>query len=185
MRHQALKSFISTGIIATVLLSIGMVAEALDTNAVNAGVPVTLQKFYALDSSNKYLAEHAAAVLVFPTITKGGIGIGGEHGDGALQQNGKTVGYYSISGASIGVTFGLSDYSQVILFNTADALNTFLNTGDWSVGADASVAVAKSGATATAESRANKKPVLVYTFGAKGLIGDASLGGTKISKIAQ
>src|SRR5215469_16733260 len=83
-------------------------ALAADTAAINAKVPATLAKFYALSSNNKLLANNAAAVLVFPDVTKGGIGVGGEHGDGALQEQGKNVGYYSISGASIGLTLGLS-----------------------------------------------------------------------------
>ena len=93
--------------------------------------------------------QNAAAVLVFPSITKAAIGVGPEHGDGALQKNGKTVGYYSISGASIGLTVGVSRHSQVILFNTPEARDKFVNGNDWSVGADTSVAVMKKGAGGT------------------------------------
>ena len=88
MRNRMLKSFISIAT-ATVLALIGTVAFALDTAAIDSQVSATLEKFYALSSGNKALAEKAAAVLVFPDITKGGIGIGGEHGNGALQENGK------------------------------------------------------------------------------------------------
>jgi len=177
-------SFISIAT-ATVLALLGTVAFALDTSAIDSQVSATLEKFYALSSGNKALAEKAAAVLVFPDITKGGIGIGGEHGNGALQENGKTVGYYSISGASIGLTLGLSHHSQVILFNTPEARDKFLKGGDWSLGADTSVAVMKKGAGGNYDTQSLSKPVNVFVFGERGLMGDASLGGAKISKIKQ
>jgi lipid-binding SYLF domain-containing protein len=173
----------SVGAIATMLIGSG--ALAADTAAIDKQVAATLDRFYTLSDPNKYLAQNAAAVLVFPKITKAGIGVGGEHGDGALQENGKSVGYYSISGASIGLTLGVSQHSQVILFNTTEARDKFLKSSDWSIGADASVAVMRKGAGGTYDSETMKKPVLAFVFGEKGLMGDASLKGAKISKIAQ
>jgi lipid-binding SYLF domain-containing protein len=185
MKTQSFKSFIPMATLAAALALTGTVALALDTAALNTQVSGTLDRFYALSSQNKDLAQKAAAVLVFPDITKGGIGIGGEHGDGALQQGGQTVGYYSISGASIGLTLGLSHHSEVILFNTPQARDKFLNSGNWSIGADASVAVMKTGAGGNYDTQSLSKPVNVFVFGERGLMGDASLGGAKISKIAQ
>src|SRR5215469_13951024 len=179
------KLLISSATLATVLALIGTVARAVDTSAIDQQVSATLDKFYALSKDNKPLAQKAAAVLVFPDITKGGIGVGGEHGDGALQEGGKTVGYYSISGASIGLTLGLSHHSQVILFNTPEARDKFLNSNNWSVGADTSVAVMKKGAGGNYDTQSLSKPVNVFVFGERGLMGDASLGGAKISKIKQ
>jgi lipid-binding SYLF domain-containing protein len=184
MAKHSLKFLIGIAGIAT-MLGIGTVALAVDTDALNTQVSATLTKFYALSPQNKSLADKAAAVLVFPDITKGGIGIGGEHGDGALQQNGSTVGYYSISGASIGLTLGLSHHSEVILFNTPQARDKFLHSSNWSIGADASVAVMKTGAGGNYDTQSLSKPVNVFVFAEKGLMGDASLGGAKISKIAQ
>jgi len=145
MNAKSVRSLISLGTVATVVALIGTAALAADTATIDKQVASTLDKFYALSQDNKSLAQKAAAVLVFPDITKGGIGIGGEHGDGALQEGGKTVDYYSISGASIGLTLGLSHHSEVILFNTPQARDKFVNGSDWSVGADTSVAVMKQG----------------------------------------
>jgi lipid-binding SYLF domain-containing protein len=170
--------------ITALIALFGGVALAVDTAAIDSQVSATLDKFYGLSDKNKYLADNAAAVLVFPSITKAGVGIGGEHGDGALLQNGKTVGYYSISGASIGLTLGVSRHSQVILFQTPQARDKFLNSKDWSMGADTSVAVVKKGAGGTYDTQTLSKPVLAFVFGEKGLMGDASLQGAKISKIA-
>src|SRR5262249_17302510 len=182
---RTLQRFISIGSVITILALLGAPTLAVDTATIDTEVSKTLERFYALAENNKALAQNAAAVLVFPSITKAGAGIGGEHGDGALQENGKTVGYYSISGASIGLTLGVSRHSQVILFQTPQARDKFLNSKDWSVGADTSVAVVKKGAGGTYDTQTLSKPVLAFVFGEKGLMGDASLQGAKISKIAK
>ncbi len=160
------------------------VALAVDTAAVDKQVSATLDRFYAMSDKNKPLVESAAAVLVFPSITKAGVGVGGEHGDGALLENGKTVGYYSVSGASVGLTLGVSHHSEVILFKTPAARDKFVNSEDWSIGADTSVAVVKKGAGGNYDTQTLSKPVLAFVFGEKGLMGDVSLQGAKISKIA-
>ena len=185
MKARSLMFRVSMAGSAVLIALIGTVALALDTAALDKQVAGTLDRFYALSDNNKQLVQKAAAVLVFPTITKAGIGVGGEHGDGALLENGKTVGYYSISGASIGLTLGVARHSNVILFNTPEARDKFVNSHDWSIGADASVAVVKKGAGGTYDTQTLQKPVLSFVFGEKGLMGDASLKGAKISKIKQ
>ena len=161
----------------------GPVALAVDTAAIDKQVAATLARFYALNPQNKSIADHAVAVLVFPDITKAGIGVGGEHGDGALLEHGNTTGYYSISGASVGATLGVSRHSEVIIFNTQAARDKFVNGKDWSIGADASVAVVKTGAGGNYDTQTLSKPVLAFVFGEKGLMGDVSLAGAKISKL--
>jgi len=186
MKGKSLASLAKTGTVAMVAALVGTVALALDTAKMDSEVAGTLQEFYKLvPDQNQYLVQNAAAVLVFPDITKAGVGLGGEHGDGALRTKGKTVGYYSISGASIGLTLGVSHHSEVILFQTPEARDKFINGSDWSVGADTSVAVMKKSASGTYDSESLKKPVLVFVFGETGLMGDASLKGAKISKIKQ
>jgi lipid-binding SYLF domain-containing protein len=181
----SVKSFVPLGMIVTLAALMGTAALAADTAAIDKQASATLDHFYALSAKNRDLAQKALGVLVFPDITKGGIGLGGEHGDGALMESGKTVGYYSISGASIGLTLGLSHHSEVILFNTQQALDKFTKGGDWSVGGDTSVAVMKNGAGGNYDTQSLSKPVNVFVFGERGLMGDASLQGAKISKIAQ
>jgi lipid-binding SYLF domain-containing protein len=183
MDRKPLALRLSTVAVTALVGLIGTVALAVDTAAIDKQVSATLNQFYGLNSRNKYLADNAAAVLVFPAITKAGAGVGGEHGDGALLQNGKTVGYYSVSGASIGLTLGVSRHSEVMLFQTPQARDKFLSSKDWSVGADASVAVVKVGAGGDYDTQTLSKPVLAFLFGEKGLMGDASLQGAKISKI--
>ena len=59
---------------------------------------------------------------MFSGVVKAGLGIGGEHGEGALRVNGKTADYYSISAASIGLQIGAQKKDVLLLFMTDDAL---------------------------------------------------------------
>ena len=184
MKVKFPKSFASMGILAALTL-MGTWALAADTATIDKHVAAAMERFDGLSAKHSDLVAHAAGVLVFPSITKAGVGIGGEHGDGSLSVAGKNAGYYSISGASIGLTLGASRHSEVILFNTQQALDKFTKGGDWSIGADTSVAVMKTGAGGDYDIETLHKPVMVFVFGEKGLMGDASLKGAKISKIAQ
>ena len=107
----------------------------------------TLSQFESLNASNKALGGKSAGMLVFPLVTKGGAGVAAEHGEGVLQIDGKTVGYYSVSAASVGLTLGVAQHSEIIMFMTKESLEKFRATKGWSIGADAGITVVKSSAT--------------------------------------
>ena len=64
-----------------------------------------------------------------------------------------------------------------------DSLDKFTHSAGWSVGADTAVAIVKSGAAGEYDSDTVGKPILGFIFSEKGLMGDLSLEGSKISKI--
>lgn len=172
---------------ATGLTLVGLfvsVASFAESKAViDVGVDEALKQFYALNPANKDLASKAAGMLVFPHVTKGGVGIGGEYGEGVLQVGGKTVSYYSIGSASIGLTLGVSKRSEIVLFMTQEALDKFTKSEGWSIGADAGVALVSKGVGGAYDSKTLQKPILGFVFGEKGLMGDLSLEGSKTRKI--
>jgi lipid-binding SYLF domain-containing protein len=142
-----------------------------------------IARFYTLNPQNKELANKAAGMLVFGRVTKGGAGVAGEFGEGVLRVNGSTLDYYSVGSASVGLTLGLAKHSEVILFMTHDALDKFTSSGDWSVGADTSVALISKGAGGQYDTAALGQPILGFIFHQKGLLGDLSFEGSKITKI--
>ena len=87
-----------------------------------------LEQFYATRPGARKLGEGAKAILVFPSITKAGLGIGGLYGDGTMFEGGKPVGYYNIAGGTFGLQIGAQSFSQAYFFNTAEALKTFRET---------------------------------------------------------
>ena len=148
---------------------------------IDAAVVTAMQRFYAQDRANRELAGKAAGILVFPRITKGGVGVAGEYGEGALMVGGHAVAYYSIGAASVGATVGVGQHTEVLLFMTREALDGFRKSHGWTVGADAQVAVVSKGVGAQYDSETLRKPILAFVYGQKGLIGDLSIEGSKIS----
>jgi lipid-binding SYLF domain-containing protein len=180
MKHPAFLA--AAGITAATIF---LTAEALAETKpeIDVSVRETLKQFDGLNSHNQHLLSNAAGTLVFPRVTKGGLGVAGEYGEGALKIDGKTVGYYSVSSASIGLTVGAAKRSEVIVFTTQDALEKFTSSKGWSVGADTGVALISKGAGGDYDTETLRKPVVGFVFGEKGLIADLSLEGSKINKI--
>ncbi len=125
----------------------------------------------------------AAGVLVFPSIKKAGIGIGGEYGEGALRIGGATAGYYSTASASIGFQLGAQSRRQIIVFLDPDALENFRYSDGWEVGVDASVTVITVGAGGAIDATQLNQPIVAFVFDSKGLMYNLSLEGSKISEI--
>ena len=174
-------------VISLMMLSLfaGATAFADSKAEIDASVSQALTQFYALHPKNKELADTAAGMLVFPRITKGGVGVAGEYGEGVLQVKGKTVGYYNITSASIGLTLGVARRSEIVMFMTQESLDKFKNSDGWKIGVDAGIAVVSLGAGGQYDSKTLQQPILGFVFGEKGLIADLSLEGSKISKMQE
>jgi lipid-binding SYLF domain-containing protein len=170
-------------VVAGLAAALGAVAFGASTADIDQRATETLNRFDSQKDQHRDLAQKAAAILVFPRITKAGAGVGGEFGEGELQVGGRTVGYYKITGGSVGATLGVARYSEVILFMTDAARDHFMSTHDWSIGGDANVAVVRKGAGGEYDSEMIHKPVLAFVFNERGLLGDVSLQGAKISKL--
>jgi lipid-binding SYLF domain-containing protein len=140
------------------------VAKAiLDVNKSDPG----MQKFF----------DGAAGYAVFPTVGKGGIGIGGAHGKGLVIVGDKAVGKTSLSQITIGLQLGGQVYTQFIFFKDETALGHF-QRGNWEMGAQASAVAVTLGASADAD---YDKGVAVFTNVGGGLMYEASIGGQKFS----
>lgn len=161
----------------------GAAATASRAQSIDADVDATMSRLFQTVPGSRELVGKARGILVFPRVIQAGIGVGGEHGDGALRVGGSTVGYFSTTSASVGATLGVQSKSVIYLFMTQDALDKFRNSNGWSVGGDASVAIVKVGANGTIDTTTATKPVEVFVLTNSGLIGDLSLGGTKITKL--
>jgi lipid-binding SYLF domain-containing protein len=172
-------------LIGLLVLTLGasVAARAESKQEIDVSVKETLQRFTNANPAHAELLRKAVGALVFPRITKAGAGIGGEHGNGALLKGGTIVNYYSLTSASLGLTLGAGQRSEVLLFMTHDALSKFEASHTWNVGVDAQVAVVSKGAGGGYDTETLRKPILGFVFDEKGLIGDLSLKGSKIKRI--
>jgi lipid-binding SYLF domain-containing protein len=122
-------------------------------------------------------------VLVFPSVIKGGFFIGGEYGEGALVSRGRTVDYYTLKSASLGLQMGGQSRKVVLLFMTPAVYDGFLKSSGWKVGVDGSVTVAAIGAGKAIDTTTAQKPIVGFVFSNKGLMYNLTLEGSKISRM--
>lgn len=119
----------------------------------------------------------AYGMAIFPEIYKGAVGVGGAGGRGVVYEQGKMIGYTTMSQGTIGLQLGGQAYSQMILFESRDSLGKFTGSG-WAFSANATAVAAASGAAAVAKYR---EGVMVYVLNMEGLMGEASVGGQKFN----
>jgi lipid-binding SYLF domain-containing protein len=168
-----------------VLLAGSAPGDAGTAGEINAGVNATLDRIYRQIPGTHALATRAAGVLVFPTVIKAGIGVGGEYGEGAMRVGGKTAGYYNTISASVGFQLGAQAKSVIIMFMTGDALASFQRVDGWKVGVDGSIALITVGAGGSFDSEKVTSPVVGFILDNKGLMYNLTLEGSKISRISR
>jgi lipid-binding SYLF domain-containing protein len=155
---------------------------AVSAKDINRGVEIALKTLHEKKGAAEIL-DKAKGVLVFPGVFKGAIGLGGEYGEGALREWGRSVGYYNIASISFGLSFGGEKKSIVIAFMTDDALKNFKEGSGWTIGGEGSLAVVTVGAGYEGSIATVNKPIIAFVFGEKGLMYDLSLNGAKVTKI--
>jgi lipid-binding SYLF domain-containing protein len=129
------------------------------------------------------LAKTSVAILVFPTITKAGLGIGGQYGEGALLKNGKAVAFYKTTGASFGLQAGGQKYGYAMFFTSATAVDQLDNANGFEVGVGPTVVVVDEGMAKSTTTTTMRDDVYAFIFGQKGLMAGLGLQGNKIKKI--
>jgi lipid-binding SYLF domain-containing protein len=152
---------------------------------IDADVHATLHEFNYRIGGARELLSKASAVLVFPSVIKAGMGIGGEYGEGALLVRGGTVGYYNTVSASFGFQLGAQARSVIIVFMTPEALEGFRRVRGWKVGVDGSVALITVGIGGSIDSSKVASPIVGFIFDGKGLMYNLTLEGTKITRISR
>jgi lipid-binding SYLF domain-containing protein len=156
----------------------------------------TIKVFRNAGQSGKFFGS-SYGYAVFPTIGKGGIGVGGAHGSGRVYAKGAHVGDTSMTQLTVGLQFGGQAYSQIIFFQDKRAFDEF-TSGNFEFGAQATAVAITAGASAQAstggtgagasgtQSHATtaggyQKGMAVFTVAKGGLMYEATIGGQKFS----
>ncbi len=140
----------------------------------------------------------AYGYAVFPTVGKGGIGIGGAYGKGQVYRKGTVTGKVSLTKITIGFQLGGQAFSEIIFFKDKRAYKDF-TSGEFEFDATASAVAIKAGAQAktgtegasasagTGSGSGNqvktsyRKGMAVFTYTKGGLMYEAAIGGQKFS----
>jgi lipid-binding SYLF domain-containing protein len=127
------------------------------------------------DSGLTNCFTRAAGFAVFPSVGKGGLIFGAEHGNGVVYEKGKPVGEATLTEINVGAQVGGQSFYEVIFFETAEALENFKQS-NLEMSAEVSAVAASEGASLNAKYRDG---VMVFTLPRSGLMAQASIGGQK------
>ena len=123
---------------------------------------------------NKYFSS-AYGYAMFPSIGKGGLGVGGAAGNGTIYRGGAIVGDCKMSQVTVGFQAGGQAYSELIFFEDKAAFDRF--TGDkFEFAAQATAVAVTAGASFDVDYR---NGILIFTHAKGGLMYEASVGGQK------
>ena len=142
--------------------------------------------------------ENAYGYAVFPTIGKGGVGIGGAYGKGQVYRGGKVTGTTSLVKVTIGFQLGGQAFSEIIFFQDKRAYDEFTR-GNFEFDAAASAVAITAGVQAKAGTEgatagasagpatgeqaetSYRKGMAVFVHAKGGLMYEAAIGGQKFS----
>ncbi len=156
----------------------------------------TINVFKKAVESGRFF-KTAYGYAVFPTIGKGGVGVGAAYGKGRVYEKGKYVGDTSMTQVTVGFQLGGQAYSQIIFFENQSAFKEF-TSGNFAFGAEASAVAITAAAGAKANTAgssagasvgkndarvvgAYNKNLATFTVAKGGLMYEASIGGQKFN----
>jgi lipid-binding SYLF domain-containing protein len=132
-------------------------------------------EFIKTDPLMSGIFEKAYGYVIFPNVGKGGVGVGGAAGNGAVYENDNLIGMAKLSQVSIGLQAGGQAYREVIFFESKKAMDRFKDS-KFEFSAQISAVAAKAGASGNAK---YTDGVMVFTMQKGGLMYEASVGGQK------
>ena len=147
--------------------------ETLLTESVTA-----LKRMSAQDPGVAALVKRGAGYAVFPTVTKGGLVVGGARGQGVLYEQGRHTAYCDLTQATVGAQVGAQTFSELLVFESQAALDRF-KAGQLTFAADAS-AVALQRGVATAN-LPFVDGVAVVVSPITGAMAEAAIGGQQFT----
>lgn len=129
------------------------------------------------DETLKPIFDKASGYVIFPSVGKGGLGIGAARGKGLLFEKGndKSLGEATMTQVTIGLQAGGQAYTEVILFEDKTALDNF-KKGNFEFSAQVSAVAVTAGVGKNAK---YEKGLMVLTMAKGGLMYEASVGGQK------
>ena len=139
-----------------------------------------IAEFRQQDPDIQKFFEKSYGYAIFPAVFKGAFLFGGAYGRGEVYEQGKKIGYSSLSQATFGFSFGGEYFREIIFFRDKPDFDKF-KTEEFTFSAQATGVALTAGAAAKAD---YKDGMAVFVLADKGLMVDASLGGQKFKYVA-
>jgi lipid-binding SYLF domain-containing protein len=169
--------------LAALLIGVSGPVAASSAAEIDADVDAALTRLYREVPGTRDLASRARGVLVFPSVVKGGLLVGGQYGEGALRKGNRTAGYYNIAAVSYGLQAGAQTFGYALFLMSQDALDYLARSDGWEIGTGPSVVVLDEGLAKALTSTTVREDVYAVIFGQEGLMAGLGIQGSKISPI--
>jgi len=147
------------------------------SEAIIAEAERAIEAFKSADAGLTTLFNNSVGFAVFPSIGKGGLIFGGEHGKGLVYQSASPVGEATLTEINVGPQVGGGTFYEVLFFETAESLANF-KEGHFEMSAEVDAIAAAEGAALNAK---YLEGVLLFTLPRTGLMAQAAIGGQKFS----
>ncbi|MEM8771893.1 MAG: hypothetical protein AAGD92_09625 [Pseudomonadota bacterium] len=134
-----------------------------------------IEAFLEADPSLSAYFDKAYGYAVFPSVTKGGAGLGGARGKGVLYRAGAPMMKAYLSQVTVGLQLGGKKYREIVFFRDKAAYDAFVD-GEFEFSAQATAVVASDGAGETAS---YDEGVAIFVLDKAGAMAEASIGGQK------
>ncbi|MFV7641803.1 YSC84-related protein [Shewanella algae] len=182
------------------LLALASSLLLIPTASANDSYSSAIATFKQASETHKFF-DSAYGYAIFPTVGKGGLGIGAAYGKGRVYLGGVYTGESSMTQVSIGFQIGGQAYSEIIFFKDEQAYRDF-TSGSFEFGAQASAVAINAGANAQAGTTGNSagagqsggsqaakasyiNGMAVFTAAKGGLMVEAALAGQSFTFEAQ
>jgi lipid-binding SYLF domain-containing protein len=131
----------------------------------------------------KSLQPKATAILVFPSVKKAGLGIGGQYGEGTLLKGGNATAFYKTTGASMGLQAGAQQYGYALFLMNQGAVAQLDVAKGFEVGVGPSYVLIDEGKGKSTTTTTIDKDIYAFIFSQGGLMAGLGIQGNKITKI--
>ncbi|OXS02335.1 YSC84-related protein [Shewanella algae] len=182
------------------LLALASSLLLIPTASANDSYSSAIATFKQASETHKFF-DSAYGYAIFPTVGKGGLGIGAAYGKGRVYRGGVYTGESSMTQVSIGFQIGGQAYSEIIFFKDEQAYRDF-TSGSFEFGAQTSAVAINAGANAQAGTTGNSagagqsggsqaakasyiNGMAVFTAAKGGLMVEAALAGQSFTFEAQ
>lgn len=158
-------------------------AEAATQGAIEKHSSEALAQLYASNPTAKAIGAKAKGILIFPSIVKAGLGVGGSFGEGELLMHGTVEKNYNSVSATVGPQIGAQGFGYVVFLMTDNAVKYLHESAGWEIGVGPTVVVVDDGVARNLSTSTLKDDAYAFIFDQKGLMAGVALEGTKITKV--
>jgi len=181
-----LRTMIAAACVAAGTLSVtacSTLPNEVDRSQIDTNSRQALNTLYAENPAAKAIGQQARAVLIFPSIVKAGLGLGGAYGEGEMRKGGAVSDYYSTFTGSWGLQAGAQSYGYAVFLMNNDAVKYVEESDGWEIGVGPTVVLVNAGVAQNLSTTSLQDDAYAFIFDQKGLMAGISIEGTKINKL--